>query len=87
MQTVQEAFRKAKKDDLVEQYLVTYPIQINDFDDETTIGEAKATARKTIAEYVDRLRNLATKPSHDGQTWYFMLTTTQKIGSLSRIFL
>jgi hypothetical protein len=71
----------------VEQYLVTYPIQINDFDDETTIGEAKATARKTIAEYVDRLRNLATKPSHDGQTWYFMLTTTQKIGSLSRIFL
>lgn len=71
MQTVQEAFRKAKKDDLVEQYLVTYPIQINDFDDETTIGEAKATARKTIAEYVDRLRNLATKPSHDGQTWLF----------------
>lgn len=33
MQTVQEAFRKAKKDDLVEQYWVTYPIQINDFDD------------------------------------------------------
>lgn len=71
MQTVQEAFRKAKKDDLVGHYLFTHPIQINDFEDEITIGEAKTIARKTIAQYVDRLRTLEIKPADDEQTWLF----------------
>lgn len=71
MQTVQEALREAKKDDLVGHYLFAHPIQMDDFGNETTFGEAKAIARETIADYVDRLRTLEVKSSDDVRTWLF----------------
>lgn len=67
MRTVQEAFRKANKADLIEQYFYEHPIKISDLDDENdmTIAKSKAIANQKLDDYVERLRNIEIKQSDD----------------------
>lgn len=41
MQTVQAAFKQADTEELIDAYLAEYPLRMDDFADEVTIGEAR----------------------------------------------
>ena len=71
MRTVQEAFINADKKELVESYMREYPVGIDDFDDGTTIGEARSITKKGLGAYIDHLRTIAIKKSVDEKDWIF----------------
>lgn len=80
MKTVQEVLRETDKEELVERYLNEYPISLQDFDDDVTIGDAKQYARLLIGNYIERLRTLKTKPSDDNCIWIFYVYHYEKDG-------
>lgn len=70
MKTVQETLKAMDKDEVVDTFLRNHPSQLREFDDDLTIGEAKAKVRKVIEFYIDRLINLETKPNKDNMICY-----------------
>lgn len=70
MKTVQETLREMNKAEVVSTFLRNHPSQLKEFDDQLTIGEAKAKARKLIDFYIDRLLSLKIKPNKDNFVFY-----------------
>lgn len=71
MQTVQAAFRQADTEELIDAYLAEYPLRMDDFADEVTIGEAKAFTRIKLREYLERLRILPVKAATEGEHLFY----------------
>lgn len=71
MQTVQAAFRQADTEELVDAYLTEYPLRMDDFTDEVTIGEAKAFTRIKLRDYLERLRTLPIKAATEGEHLFY----------------
>ena len=72
MQTVQAAFRQADTEELIEAYLSEYPLKMDDFNDEVTIGEAKAFTKIKLREYLERLRTLPIKAAAEGEYLFYV---------------
>ena len=71
MQTVQAAFRQADTEELIDAYLAEYPLRMDDFADEVTIGEAKAFTRIKLRDYLERLRTLPIKAATEGEHLFY----------------
>lgn len=72
MQTVQAAFRQADTEELIDAYLSEYPLRMDDFADEVTIGEAKTFTRIKLRDYLERLRNLPIKAATEGEHLFYV---------------
>lgn len=70
MKTVQETLNCVDAKKLIDYYLSTYPISINDFDDNITIGEAKKYTTYRLNQYINDLKTIQIK-SDDNQGIFF----------------
>lgn len=80
MKTVQEKLREANKIKLIDAYFDKYPVRLDDFDDDISIGEARKHARQVISDYIDRLCNLKVEKTDDNKTWLFYVYHYAKDG-------
>ena len=71
MKTVQETLREMDKEELMQKFFWEHPSQVDSFDDELTIAEAKERANEIIKKYIERLKNITVKPN-DKQMIFYM---------------
>ncbi len=71
MKTVQETLREMDKEELMQKFFWEHPSQVDIFDDELTIAEAKERANEIIKKYIERLKNITVKPN-DKQIIFYM---------------
>ena len=70
MKTVQETLNCVDEKKIIDYYLSTYPISINDFDENITIGDAKKYTTYRLHRYIDDLKTIQIK-SDDNQGIFF----------------
>lgn len=65
MKTVQETLNCVDAKKLIDYYLSTYPICINDFDENITIGDAKKYTTYRLHRYIDDLKSIQIKSDNN----------------------
>lgn len=70
MKTVQETLNCVDEKKIIDYYLSTYPISINDFDENITIGDAKKYTTYRLHRYIDDLKTIQIK-SDDNHGIFF----------------
>lgn len=70
MKTVQEILNCVDEKKLIDYYLSTYPISINDFDDNITIGDVKKYTTYRLHQYINDLKTIQIK-SDDNHGIFF----------------
>lgn len=65
METVQEVLRNVDEKKLIDYYLSIYPISINDFDENITIGNAKNYTTYRLHRYIDDLKAIQIKSDNN----------------------
>lgn len=71
MKAVQEVLKVIDEKELIDNYLATYPISIDDFDENITIGEAKKYVICRLKQYIADLKTMKIK-SGDNQGIFFI---------------
>ncbi len=67
MKTVQETLKNIDEKSLIDNYLETYPVSLDDFEDEVTIGDARRYSQYRLHTYLSRLKEMKiTKSSNQG---------------------
>lgn len=68
MKTVQEYFRELNEESLIRYYLYKYPINLDEIENEDlTVKAAKELIWDKLRKYIERLRNIDTEKSKDGE--------------------
>ena len=70
MKTVQETLREMDKEELMQKFFWEHPSQVDSFDDELTIAEAKERANEVIKKYIERLENMTITPNNKQMIFY-----------------
>lgn len=70
MKTVQETLREMDKEELIRHFFYKHPNNLDKFNDNLTIGQAKARAKRIIKEYIERLENITVKPNDEQLIFY-----------------
>lgn len=58
MKSVQEVLQQTDRQQLIDNYLLKYPLEIEEFEPNKTIGEVENAARQQLANYLDRLTSI-----------------------------
>ena len=58
MKTVQEVLQQTDRQQLIDNYLIKYPLELEDFEPSKTIGEVEKTVRQQLTQYLVRLENI-----------------------------
>ena len=82
MKTVQEYFRKADADKLINYYLHKHPVKLEDItQDNEKILDAKNRIRKRLQEYIERLRSMDIEDGEDGKEYILFVHKMQQDGA------
>lgn len=82
MKTVQEYFRKADADKLINYYLHKHPVKLEDItQDNEKILDAKNRIRKRLKEYIERLRSMDIEDGEDGKEYILFVHKMQQDGA------
>ena len=82
MKTVQEYFREADADKLVNYYLYRHPVKLEDILNENEkIIDAKNRIRKMLQKYIERLRSMDIEPGEDGKEYVLFAHKMQQDGA------
>lgn len=65
MKTVQKALKCINEKELIDNYLETYPVSLDEFDEEVTIGDAKEYSRYRLHHYIERLKKMKIKSDNN----------------------
>lgn len=71
MKAVQEVLKVIDEKELIDNYLATYPISIDDFDENITVGEVRKYSIDCLHQYLARLKAMKIK-SDDNQGIFFI---------------
>lgn len=71
MKTVQEVLRQADENELISNFLYEHPNDLDSFNNNLTIAEAKEREKKVLHDYIKRLREMKITAPKDGKTWIF----------------
>lgn len=71
MKAVQEVLKVIDEKELIDNYLATYPISIDDFDENITVGEVRKYSIDSLHQYLAHLKAMKIK-SDDNQGIFFI---------------
>ena len=81
MKTVQEYFREADADKLINYYVYKHPVKLEDIaHDNEKILDAKKRIRKRLQEYIERLRSVDIEAGEDGKEYILFVHKIQQDG-------
>ena len=81
MKTVQEYFKEADADQLINYYLYKHPIKLEDISDENQkISEVKNHIRTVLKEYIGRLCSMNIEVNEDGKEYVLFVHKMQQGG-------
>ena len=81
MKTVQEYFKEADADQLINYYLYKHPIKLEDISDENQkISEVKNHIRTMLKEYIERLCSMNIEVNEDGKEYVLFVHKMQQDG-------
>lgn len=70
MKTVQELLQQTDRQQLIDNYLLKYPLEVEDFATTKTIGEVEEAARQQLASYLERLAMIEIAERQDPYVFY-----------------
>lgn len=82
MKTVQETLNEIDEKKLIDDYIYTYPISVDDFDDDITVGDVKTYTKSRLHEYLDRLKKMTIKDSSDPCVFFIHRTMKDGMGDV-----
>lgn len=70
MKSVQEILQQTDRQQLIDNYLLKYPLEMEDFEPNQTIGEIEESARQQLTDYLDRLASVDTSKTQSQYLFY-----------------
>ncbi|WP_295746996.1 DUF6557 family protein [uncultured Limosilactobacillus sp.] len=70
MKTVQSFLQQTDPQLLIDNYLLKYPLELEDFEPTKTVGEVEEEARRQLLDYLQQLKTMEARENTDGLIFY-----------------